>query len=135
MNRINPIYVGALLLIIVGFMLLNLSSAKDEYAEAKVSYKETLIIANELSGLKAVYADKKKIKKSLQKILNSSVLKESKIEQQSKKSGTTLSSKAMNMTAVNYLMGKLLNGTYQIKSMKIKRLSETKVTLDMEIKW
>lgn len=135
MNRINPIYFGALLLIILGFMLLNLSSAKDEYAEAKVSYQETLLVANELSTLKEVYADKKKTKKSLQKILNNSVLKESKIEQQSKKSGITLSSKVMNMTAVNYLMGKLLNETYQIKSMRIKRLSETKVTLYMEIKW
>ncbi len=135
MNRINPLYIGVLLVLVLGFMMLKLGEVKEEYLEAKESYKETLKIANELSGLKSVYANKTITKKSLQKILRNVTLKASKIQSKSKKSGMSISAKSMDMKALNYLMGKLLNGTYQIETFKIKQLSETKASLDMEIKW
>ncbi len=135
MNRINPLYIGALLLLILGFMVVELNSVKEEYSEAKESYKETLKIANELSGLKNVYANKAKTKKSLQKVLRNATLRASKIQSKSKKSGMSISAKSMDMKALNYLIGKVLNGTYQIERLKIKQLSEYRVSLDMEIKW
>ena len=135
MNRINPLYIGALLVLILGFMILKLSDVKEDYSDAKSEYKETFKIANELSGLKSVYANKAKTKKSLQKVLRNATLRASKVQTKSKKSGMSISAKSMDMKALNYLMGKVLNGTYQIDRLKIKQLSEHRVSLDMEIKW
>ncbi len=135
MNRLNPIYIGILLIIILGFVFFKLNGAKVEYTQAKASYRQTSLVANELSGLKSVYTDKGRVKNSLQKILKHTILRTANIEQKIKKSGISISSKSINMKSVNFLMGKILNGTYQISAMKIKKLSETKVSLELEIKW
>lgn len=135
MNRINPLYAGAFLIFILLFMFFKLANAQDEYIEAKASYKETLSLANDLSGLKVVYADKNRAKKSLLKILRSATLTSADISQTMNKTSIKISSKGMNIKAMNFLMGKLLNATFQINSLKIKQLSEIRVSLDMEIKW
>ena len=135
MNRINPLYVGISLFVILIFVFLKLSSVSDEYYDAKESYKETLTLVNELSGLKEVYSNKSIAKESLQKILNHSSLKSVEIKQKNTKSTIKLSCASMDMKALNFLMGKILNGTYQVKNLKIKQLSKIRVTLDMEIKW
>jgi len=135
MNRINPLYLGAFLIIILMFVSFKLFSAEESYQETKDSYKQTLQLAQELSSLKVVYANKKQTKKSILKILRHSVLKSAEITQVMKKTNIQISSKSMDIKSINFLMGKLLNGTYQINSLKIKQLSEIRVSLDLEIKW
>ncbi len=135
MNRINPLHIGALLVAILLFSIFKLSSVKSELAEVKLDYKETEILATKLSGLKSVYADKKAVKKSLTRVLKLSSLRSANIEKKSKKNSVVLSCASMDKNALNALMGKLLNGAYQINSFKIKKLSESKVSLIMEIKW
>jgi len=46
-----------------------------------------------------------------------------------------LSSENMNVRSLNFLMSKVLNGTYDISELKIKRLSDEKASFIMEIKW
>jgi hypothetical protein len=41
----------------------------------------------------------------------------------------------MNLKALNTLLGKVLNATFYISELKIKRLSEKSASLKMEIKW
>jgi hypothetical protein len=41
----------------------------------------------------------------------------------------------MDKNTLNLLMGKILNASFNITSMQIKKLSDDKVSLDMEIKW
>ena len=41
----------------------------------------------------------------------------------------------MDKNALNTLMGKLLNGAYNITSFKVRKLSPNSVSFDMEIKW
>ena len=48
---------------ILSMFVLKLGSAKSELVEAKESYAQTIKLSNELSGLKEVYADKKKVEK------------------------------------------------------------------------
>ena len=112
-----------------------MSSAKSDLIDAKESYQETLKLSTDLRGLKEVYRNKSKTQKELQKILIQPSLKSALIEQNMKKSGATLSSDSMGLDELNLLMGKLLNGTYNITSLKVKRLSETKVSFFMEIVW
>ncbi len=135
MNRINPLYLALLLVAILLMVIFKLSSAKSELLEAKEEYKSTLALVDELSALKKVYADKNKIKRDLKRVLGNSVLKNAQIEQHATKSSITISSKSMDIKALNYLMGKILNSSYNITSLSIKKLSDEKVSLQMEIKW
>jgi len=135
MNRINPLHIGILLIVILLFSFVSLGNSKAQLKEAENEYKLTEQIATKVTGLKAVYGNKKEIKKSLKRVLNLSSLRASKIEQKMKKSGVTLSSQSMDKKALNSLMGKLLNGSYNITMLKIKKLSPEKVSFDMEIKW
>jgi len=135
MNRINPLYIGLALVILISFISYKLNMVANEYDVAKSEYKETLALANELKSLKNVYSDKKRVRKSLQKILNHSSLRGVEINKSFTKSTLKIDAKTLDIKALNFLMGKLLNGTYQIKNIKIKKLSDLRVSLELEIKW
>jgi hypothetical protein len=135
MNRINPIYVGLFLLLTLGFSMLKLGSVKDELSMIKEEYTQTTKIATELSALKDVYANKKKTEQSLKRVLRMSSLKSANIVQSKKKSGVKISSQSIDLNALNSLMAKILNGTYNVTALKIRKLSNTKSSLEMEIKW
>jgi len=135
MNRINPLYIGLSLVVLLSFISYKLNMVTNEYDVAKSEYKETLALANELKSLKNVYGDKKRVKKSLQKILNHSSLRVSEINKSFTKSTLKIDAKTIDVKALNFLMGKLLNGTYQITNIKIKKLSDLRVSLELEIKW
>jgi hypothetical protein len=134
MNQINPLHIGALLGVVILFLFFQLSSAKEELKVADREYKSSEKLAVDLSSLKSVYADKKKTKKALERILSQSLIKQAKLTIQREKKSIKVSSKSVQTKVINLLMGKLLNGSYNIKSLKIKKLSETKASLSMEIK-
>jgi len=135
MNRINPLHVGGLLIMILIFLIFKLSGVKNELLEVKNDYKETLIIANELNELSKIYSDKQELKKSLNRVLRQSSLRSAYISKKFGKSSVVISSESMTQTAINSFMTKILNGSYNIVSFKIKRLSAKNVSLKMEIKW
>ena len=135
MNRINPIYIGVFLLVVLAVLVGNLNSAKIELAQAKELYASTAELSNELSGLKNIYSAKNKTKSTLQKTLRHTLLRSASIEQKVKSSSMTISSDDMDIKALNFLMGKLYNGAYNISTLTIKKLSENKVSLYAEIKW
>ena len=135
MNRINPLYIGALLVMLLLLSLYLLSGAKSSLLQAKESFKQTQKIANELSGLKKTYANQKKSKRSLQRILAQPSLKPAAIKAEYKKSGLKLYSKSIDKKGLDFLMGKLLNASYDIRKLKIKRLSDEQASFELEIKW
>lgn len=135
MKNINPLHIGVLLVMILLFSLFKLSDAKSELEETSSEYLSTKEVVNKLSSLKTVYGDKEKVKKSLQRILSLGSLKSAKISEKSTKSGVELSSASMDKQALDSLMGKLLNGSYNIDKLRIKKLSDEKASFDMEIKW
>jgi len=134
-NRINPLHIAGLLIVILIFFMIKLSSAKDELSHTKELYQETLSLSTQLNGLKEVYSNKSEIQKSLNILLKNRALTSSNIKQNISTSSMVLSSESMDKTALNFLMGKLLNGSYNIFSLKIKRLSEKNASLEVEIKW
>jgi len=135
MNHLNPLHIGLLLIVILLFLSSKLIESKTEFLEAKNSYNETQKVAITLSALKKVYADKQRLKKSLYRILQLSSLRSADILKTTKKSEIILSSKSMEKKALNSLMGKILNANFNIKILKIKKLSDKKASLYMEIKW
>jgi len=125
MNRVNPLYFGGFLIVVLLFFSFKLNIAKSELAEAKESYKESLKLSTSLSELKKVYTKEPRL----------TAFKSASIVQTKTKSGVNLSAKSINIKELNSLMGKLLNGAYNIEALKIKKISETEASLHLEIKW
>jgi len=135
MNRLNPLYVGALLALVLLFLAFKLGTIKSDLVEAKEEYAKTSQLAVGLNALKGAYADRKKLKASLRRILSLSAVRQANIIKDEKKSSVKLSSQSMDKKALNMLMGKLLNNSFNITSMKIKKLSRERVSFKMEMKW
>ena len=135
MNRIHPLYIGITLLTILLLVFFKLSSLRNELKELKISYKETLHISQELSELKKIYAHNTKTRSSLSRILAQHSLKSAHITIQENKNTLMIYSKKMEAIALNSLMSKILNGTYQISQLSIQKIDKTHVSLTMEIKW
>lgn len=135
MNRINPLYIGAFLLILLGFLAFKLGNIKNELEIQKVEYKETMNLATKLNDLKKVYNDKNIQKKSLDQILKNSSFISANIVKTEKKSSVLVSSNSIDLQGLNAFMSKILNATYTIKSLEIKKLSDEKASFDMEITW
>ena len=135
MNRINPIHIAILLIAVLGFFMMKLSAANDELTNTKRLYQETQQLSIQLKGLSKAYSDKNRVKKSLAKILKHNSLRSYDIKKKTTNSSLLISAESINKTGLNLLMGKLLNGSYNINSFKIKRLSDDKASFKMEIKW
>lgn len=135
MNRLNPLYIIALALFVAFFSLVKLQNVKTEIQQTQKSVDEKVKIAKELGSLKKVYSDKTKIKRALEKILRYSTIQKANISKEYRKSGVTLKVESINLVALNALMGKLLNGSFAIEKLNVKRLSDKKATLEVGIKW
>lgn len=135
MNRINPIYIVVLLMIVLSLVIYNLGASKSELAENKESFKTTQAIALKLASLKNVYADNIKIKQSLQRVLNDASLRSAGLETKFKRTSLNISAQNIDLKTLNLLLSKILNAAYVVESMKIKSVSDTKADLKMEIRW
>ena len=135
MNKINPLHIGVLLIVFLAFFVFKLSGIKSELIQTKELYAQTRTAAQDLNGLKKVYADKQKIKKSINRVLRQSSLRSAKIEKKLTQTGIILSSTSMDKNALNSFMSKILNGSYLIYGMKIKKLDAHRVSMKLEIRW
>ena len=125
MNRFNPLYLVFLLIALLLFLTYQLSNVKTDLTQGKEAYIDCVKLSTELSGLKNAYSIK----------LNLSSIKSASLIQKIDEYGMTISSNSMDVKDLNCLMRKLLNGAYNISTLNIKRISDTKVTLYLEIKW
>ncbi len=135
MNQVNPLHIGALLLVVIMFLFFKLSGVKEELVDAKVSFGTSEKLAIDLQALKSVYANKKKSKISINRILAQSSIRAAKLILKRDKNSIRISSASIDTRTLNSLMGKILNGSYNIVALDIKKLNETKASLKMEIKW
>lgn len=125
MIRINPIYIGLLLLVIFCFFSFKLYNAKAEFLKEQKSYKEMSALSIKLSQLKKIYTKKPNLLRLKSK---SVVLKKI-------KDGVILSSSSIDKSELNFIMSRVLNNSYRITQLKIKKLNQNKASLYMEIKW
>jgi hypothetical protein len=132
---VNPVYIGALLVMFLVMSLYLLNSSKSALAESKKSFKETQKIANQIKGLKDAYANEVVAKKNLVRLLANNSFKSAGIKAEYKNNGVDISSNNMNKQALDLLMGKVLNSSYDIRALKIKKLSDNIAQVEMEIRW
>ncbi|MBL0687297.1 MAG: hypothetical protein JJV95_07500 [Sulfurospirillum sp.] len=125
MNRINPLYIGFFIVVLLIILSFILHGAKNELIQVKNGYKESSRLAIELSGLKKVYT-----KKFI--FLDA---KYPSIQSKKSKNGILLSSKNLNIKELNSLMDKILNEPYNITKFEINRIDAIKTDLQLEITW
>ncbi|MDX1808594.1 MAG: hypothetical protein R3331_03530 [Sulfurospirillaceae bacterium] len=135
MNRFNPLHVAILLIVLLGFLMFHLSGVKKGLIQADKQYKETLQLATDLKGLKSAYSNKIMIEKTMDSVLRLPLLSKSNIKKEITISSIILRSKGMNKNVLDLLMSKILNGSYNISSLQIRRINDETASLKMEIKW
>lgn len=135
MNRVNPVHIIILLVVLLAFVMLKLNTAREQLSNEKEAYAKTLVLADKIKGLKSTYFNKTKVQKEINKLLRRSVLRSANIEKKVTHSSLLLTSENMNIRSLNFLLGKILNGTYVVSELKIKRLSDKTAAMRLEIKW
>lgn len=136
MNRINLLHISLVLMVILLlFLIMHLSDTKRELVGAKESYAQAVKLSTYLSGLKNIYDDKEKTKRSLERILEHASLKSAKLEQEIKTTQMIIRSHDIDITALNVLMSQLLNNAYTISTLKITKFSQTHASIYIEITW
>jgi hypothetical protein len=135
MNNINPLHIAIALVVVLFLSLFKLSSLKNDLDDIQKEYKKSEKLAVEVSSIKSVYANKTKTRKAIDRILSQASLKPAKLDIKRTKDSINISSKSINSFALNSLMGKILNGSYNITMLKIKKIDKETASLQMEIKW
>ncbi len=134
MKQINPLYVAMLLLVLLVLAVVQLNKAKNEQYEAKENLKQTKEMAERIVALKKSWSDASQSNKNLQKLLRAPQLKASQIEQKKEGDKVILSSKNMDIAAVNYMVNKLLNGTFVLGAVKIVREENELFSFSVEVR-
>jgi len=135
MSKVNPLYILTFLVILLIFSISKVNYSKEQLKSLKDEYTNIENIANELYVLKKIYADKRSIKHQIESILRNRALSDANIEKVYKKSSIVISSDAISLKGLNFLVGKIVNKTFNIKKLKIKKISKKSATLLMEIAW
>lgn len=123
----------ALLVLILVFVMVKLDSASQAQNEALSDLAKTEKMAKRITTLKRVWDKPKATKKELSQLLKARPLKGAQIIRKNQRGAVSLKAKSLNTYQMGYLLSKLFNGTYIIKSYRLKRLSEEKASLEMEI--
>ncbi len=133
MTRVNPLYLLGLMLFLLIFVFVKLEDAKVEQLSVKENFEKTNTLALNIVSLKKSWSIGKKNKVKLEKILRASALRDSGIVKKYKRDSVSLSAEAMDYKTSQYLLNKLLNDSFVINTMKIRRLDDLSVSLKMEI--
>jgi hypothetical protein len=132
-KQINPLYIALLLVAALLFVGVKLYQANDAHKTAQASLQQTETMAKRIVTLKKEWDDKRKSYASLQRLLKASLLRNSGVTLQKKSGRVLVSAKQLDKKALDYLMNKLLNGTYTVTKMKIKRLDTTQASFYAEV--
>jgi hypothetical protein len=132
-KQINPLYLALFLVATLGFVVFKLNSAQEAQRQARDDLSKTATMAEEIVALKRGWDDSKRTRSSLERLLRASQLQSAAIKQTKKQGLVVLESKAIKADAANYLLNKLLNGAYTLKTMKVRRLDGETASLYLEV--
>lgn len=134
MKQINPLYIILLLVVILFVVLFKLTQTKSELHEAHNNFYKNKEMVHNIVDLRQSWDNKKGTKNTLARILKSSQLRNAGIIQRVKRDQIELHCSAMDSKSASYLINRLFNESFVIKSMKIRRLNKERASLDVEIK-
>ncbi len=135
MKQINPLYIGAFLLLATLFLLIKIESYKNEIIQADKKYNEIEHLASNLHKLKSIYADTQKSKRTITRILANQKVKNAHLNITKTKNAIVLSHKSLNAQTAHYLLSKILNNSLKITRLQLKRETSTTLSLNLELAW
>ncbi len=127
MNKVNPLYTLAVLVVLILFLLFKIGALREELRESKSDYAVKKEIATKLVTLQKLSADRASLIRYAKNAHGFKVTQTPK--------NVTLHAEALNKAQLDRVVGKILNNAYWIEKMKIKKLDDQKASLEMEIVW
>ena len=134
MRQINPLYVILLIVVVLFVVLFKLMQTKTELHEAHNSFSRDKEMVHDIVDLRQSWNNPKSTKNTLTRILKSSQLRNAGIVKSVKRDQIELHGRSMDAKSASYLINRLLNDPFVIKSMKVRRLSKERASLDVEIR-
>ncbi len=132
--KINPLYIGMLLVVALLFVVYQLHGSKTQLRESKQALVKVEAMAEEIDALKRAWDNPKTTTAALQRLLKAPQLKSANIQQTKKQGLIILKSKKANFKAANYFFSKLFNGAYILQKLEIKRLDDESLSFHVEIR-
>lgn len=133
MRQVNPLYIALMLIAVLAVVGFRLDSAKQTQLQAKAELEKTQVMAKRIEALKKSWDKGKMMRKELDRLLKSSPLRNAGIESKEQRGSVAITAKKIDAKAAEYLLNKLLNGTYVIKTLSLKRLDAETGALHVEI--
>lgn len=134
MKQINPLYIILLIVVTLLVLLFKLAQTKRELHEAHNGFYTNKEMVHKIVDLRQSWDNPKDTKNMLTRILKSSQLRNAGVVKKVKRDQIELHGSAMDSRSASYLINRLFNEPFSIKSMKIRRLDKERVSLDVEIK-
>ncbi len=132
MKRINPLYILILSLAAAFFAAYSASKKEKELEKLQIEYREKKDLALRLWALKNAYSPKRK--RALLQLLRSQKVQKSGIKFDEKPNRLEISGKNVDAKAANLVVSKVLNGTYNLKKLALRKANKG-LDLEMEIVW
>lgn len=135
MRQVNPLHVLLLLTVFILFLFYQLQETQATFHDAKEQLAKTKDVAYQLNALKKEYANKEYVVRTITRLLHQSILKSATITKEQKSDAIVLHAKKLSKRQLQRVLTKILNSTYKIKALHIKRVDEKSVDVDVEVGW
>jgi hypothetical protein len=132
-TRVNPLYLLLLAVTLIGVMGYRVHLAQLEQRQLSQSLQETRAMGVKIRQLKTVWFDGDQTRKRLDGLLKSAPLRSEAITMTRHRSHITLTAARIGAQKLDHLTGKLLNGTYEVRKMNIRRLDDTHASITVEV--
>ena len=133
MKQINPLYIALLLLVALAAVTLKLMEAHTTQKEALSALQKTEVTAKRIVALQKEWERGKESASALERLLRSAPLRETEFVTERKRNRIMITAKSIDKKAADYLLNKLLNNTYVITALEIRRLDAQRASLQMEV--
>ncbi len=133
MKQINPLYIALLLIAALVVVTLKLDRAQELQKQSVAALQESESTAKRIVALQKEWDDGKASRAKFDRILDAAPLRGIDFNRQNKADRIIISAETIEKRAADYLLNKLLNGAFVIKSLKLRRLDDRQASLQLEV--
>lgn len=134
MNKINPLYIIALLLFLLLLLVYKNSTMQTKLQTVEINNKNSLKEAKEIASLKRSFKSENRNKTALNSILNHPQLKRYNAQKEVSKSRMSIKLENIDKKAFDTLSSKIFNSTLKIDSFIFERINENNITVEAEVR-
>lgn len=133
MKQINPLYIALLLIAALAVVTLKLNDAQEAQKRSVAALQESESTAKRIVALQKEWDDGKASRAKFDRILDAAPLRGIDFNRQNKPDRIIISAETIEKRAADYLLNKLFNGAFVIRSLKLRRLDDRQASLQLEV--